>query len=81
MTERELLQLARAYHETLFPKTCPHCGRRFASLREYIEVTRPVGRYMSYDVEAGDFAPRQLAGAIALANCPCGDTQIGRAHV
>lgn len=72
MTEAEVLAITRAYYSSLFPKVCPQCQRCFATLREYVAATRPVGRYMSYDVESGSWTPEM--GTLALANCPCGDT-------
>lgn len=72
MTEAEVLAIMREYYSSLFPKVCPHCQRCFATLREYVNATRPVGRYMSYDVESGSWTPEM--GTLALANCPCGNT-------
>jgi hypothetical protein len=72
MTESEVLALMRAYYASLFPKTCPHCERCFSSLEEYVAITTPAGRYMSYDIEGGSWTPD--VGTFALANCPCGDT-------
>lgn len=60
------------YYASLFPKVCPSCQRCFATLREYIAATTPVGRYMSYDIDGGNWTPD--LGTFALANCPCGDT-------
>ncbi|MGE0814824.1 MAG: hypothetical protein AB7O28_03995 [Vicinamibacterales bacterium] len=70
----EVRELIRAYYEGLFPKSCPHCGRGYATLREYVAATTPVGRYISYDVDVGDFAPERPAGTFAFANCACGNT-------
>lgn len=72
MTEDEVLAIMREYYSGLFPKVCPNCQRRFATLREYVVATKPVGRYMSYDVESGSWTPEM--GTLALANCPCGNT-------
>lgn len=62
----------RGYYASLFPKICPSCQRCFASLEEYVALTRPAGRYMSYDIGGGSWTPD--VGTFALANCPCGDT-------
>ncbi|MEZ5292972.1 MAG: hypothetical protein R2745_17965 [Vicinamibacterales bacterium] len=70
----DVRDLIHRYYASLFPKTCPHCGRGFQTLREYVEATVPAGRYISYDVDAGHFAPERLVGTYAFANCPCGDT-------
>lgn len=72
LTADEVFATMRAYYEGLFPKTCPHCRRRFATLSEYVKTTTPVGRYLSYDLDGGDPTPE--VGTLALASCPCGDT-------
>jgi hypothetical protein len=72
MTEAEVVQAARQYFESLFPKTCPNCSRRFATLREYILITKRIGTTKSYDAELGDWKTTQPLGSVAMANCPCG---------
>lgn len=72
MTEAEVLQIMADYYASLFPKVCPRCARSFATLQEYVELTTPAGRYISYDIDAGSWTPEM--GTFALANCPCGDT-------
>jgi len=72
MSESEVLQIMREYYSGLFPKTCPSCERSFGTLRDYVTLTKPVGRYISYDVDGGNWTPDM--GTFALANCPCGDT-------
>jgi len=46
MTEAELVQILRRYVDTLFPKTCASCGRRYETVRDYIRgrssMERPV---------------------------------------
>jgi hypothetical protein len=74
MTEAEATDLVQKYFEGLFPKSCPNCQRRFATLREYIQVTQRVGPVMSYDAEVGDWHTKQPIGSLAQANCPCGST-------
>jgi hypothetical protein len=54
--------------------TCANCGRGFATLREYVLVTKRVGPVLSYDAEMGDWHPAELIGSAAHANCPCGTT-------
>jgi hypothetical protein len=39
-----------------------------------VRITTPVGRYLSYDAEAGDWRPPRPIGTLALSNCSCGDT-------
>jgi hypothetical protein len=74
VTGAEALQAVRRHFESLFPRTCPNCGRRFATLREYILTTTRVGMAMSLDAEEGDWGTTQPIGSLALANCPCGTT-------
>jgi hypothetical protein len=74
MTDDEVIQIMRVHYESLFPKVCPNCNRRFATLREYLLITTRVGPAKSYDAEIGDWKTRQPIGSMALANCPCGST-------
>jgi len=64
----------RAHAESRFPKVCSNCNRRFATLREYLQVTTHVGPAISYDAETGDWNPRKPLGIFSYANCPCGNT-------
>jgi hypothetical protein len=73
MNDEEILRLVREHFEGLFPKTCS-CGRRFATLREYIVDTELVRGTISYDAASGDWKPAQFLGTWAFANCPCGST-------
>ena len=74
MTEAEVIQTLRSHFESLFPKVCPNCGRRFPTLKNYILVTQRIGLPVSYDAELGEWTPEQPAGSLAYSNCPCGST-------
>ncbi len=74
MTDDEVFRIMHAHFEGLFPKVCPTCGRRFATLKEYILTTRRMGDTISYDAEMRDWEPKEPLGSVALANCPCGTT-------
>ncbi len=74
MTETDVIRIMRKHLERLFPKVCPNCDRCFATLRDYILVTKRIGPMMSYDAELGRWDTSQLMGTLALANCPCGTT-------
>jgi hypothetical protein len=76
MTDDEIIRMMRKHFEGLFPKVCPNCGRRFATLREYILNTKRIGATISYDAEMGDWETTQPIGAVAHANCPCGNTMV-----
>ncbi|MEZ5286682.1 MAG: hypothetical protein R2712_18115 [Vicinamibacterales bacterium] len=74
MTNAEVYALMRGNYERQFPRSCPVCARQFASLREYLLATSPVGRMVSYDIDANDWAPAEPLGTVALSNCSCGNT-------
>ena len=69
-----MIRVMREYLEGLFPKACPACGRGFATLRDYISNTTPIGATLSLDASDEDWAPAHPLGTFALANCPCGNT-------
>jgi hypothetical protein len=74
MTEAEVIKTLREHFEGLFPKVCPNCNRIYATLREYILITKRLGPPMSIDAELGDWSTLQPIGSVALVNCPCGST-------
>lgn len=74
MTEAEVVQIVREYFESLFPRVCPNCDRRFNTLREYILTTKRIGPPVSYDAELGVWNTTKPIGSVAQANCPCGST-------
>jgi hypothetical protein len=74
MTEGEIIRMLREYCEGLFPKVCPNCGRRFATLREYIVGSQRLWPSLNYDVELGNYKTPRPIGGLAMANCSCGTT-------
>jgi hypothetical protein len=74
MTEAEVLTVLRRHFESLFPKTCVTCGRRYATLREYILMTKRLGSAKSYDADLGDWQTTSPIGSLAYADCSCGST-------
>lgn len=64
----------RDHLEGLFPKDCPNCKRRFATLREYLLNTEHLGPAMPHDADAGDWTPARPVGTMTYANCRCGTT-------
>jgi hypothetical protein len=74
MTEDEVIHQMRAHLESLFPKACPSCDRQYATLREFLLITKPCGPAMPYDAEIGDWKPLNPLGTMTYANCPCGTT-------
>jgi hypothetical protein len=74
MTELEVIRIMRKHLEGLFPKVCFHCERSYATLREYLLLTRPLGAAMPYDAEVGDWSPLRPMGTMTFSNCACGTT-------
>lgn len=66
----------RRHLEGLFPKVCPTCQRRFASLRDYLLNTQHLGPAMPYDADGGDWTPLRPIGTATYASCPCGTTLV-----
>lgn len=74
MTEAKAIAIMTRHLEGLFPKGCPNCHRRYATLKEFFEHAVPVGTPVSYDLELGEPDPVQPVGTVSLSNCPCGST-------
>src|ERR1700685_4063004 len=74
MTDAEIIRALRRFYEGLFPKVCSNCGRRYATLREYIEATQPLWPSLNYDIEMGHYRTAKPIGGLAMANCVCGTT-------
>jgi hypothetical protein len=64
----------REHLEGLFPRTCSNCGRNFATLREFLQVTTHQGQPISYDAQAGNWQPQKPTGTMTFVNCSCGTT-------
>lgn len=80
MTSDDAVRITRRHIESKFPKTCSSCGRTYTTLADYLRQTRHVGQPVSYDVELGDWAPRDPLGTQSFANCICGSTMIIDSH-
>ena len=74
MNEADVLGIIRAHLEALFPKLCPNCEHRFATLRDYVQSTTHLGQAIPYDAERGDWKPAKPLGTTAFSVCPCGTT-------
>jgi hypothetical protein len=74
LAEPEIMRLIHDHIRSLFPKTCPKCQRHFATYRDYLAQTKPLGTPVSYDLELGDVKPADSIGNLSMANCPCGTT-------
>jgi hypothetical protein len=74
ISDDEIIRMMREHFEGLFPRVFPNCGRRYATLREYILNTKRIEPTISYDAEIGDWETTQPMGGLALANCTCGTT-------
>ena len=73
MNEDDVVRIVRLYIEGLFPKVCSNCGRRFGSLREYLETTTHLESPVLYD-KITEHVPSDPLGPMSLANCTCGTT-------
>lgn len=73
LNEDEVVRIVRSHVEGLFPRVCPTCGRRFASLREYLDETTHLSTPILYD-DISDEMPAEPMGPMSFANCPCGTT-------
>jgi hypothetical protein len=74
MDDAEALEVVRRHFESLFPKTCSTCGRRYATLRDYILNTKRRGAAKSYDADLGHWETVSPIGSLAYADCSCGST-------
>lgn len=74
VTDDEIIQMMREHFESLFPRVCPKCNRRFATLSDYIKETKPVGPAIPYDAEMRNWKPSEPIGGVAFSQCPCGHT-------
>jgi hypothetical protein len=72
MTEAEVINAMRRHLEGLFPKVCPTCQRRFATLRAYLLTTEHFGSAIPYDAEMGNWSPWRPLGTVTYAKCGCG---------
>ncbi len=76
MDENNVIEVARAHIESLFPKTCSSCGMVFNSHAEYLRNTTHLGDPVSYDAEMDNWMPRKPLGAVVYSNCKCGTTLV-----
>jgi endogenous inhibitor of DNA gyrase (YacG/DUF329 family) len=73
MTEDDVIRVMRVYIEQQFPRVCPTCGRRFESLRDYLENTTHLDSPIIYEKDGEDHSVH--LGPMSLANCnTCGTT-------
>ena len=80
MTEKQVIRIIRAHIERQFPKDCLTCGRRFSSLKEYLENTTHLGDPHSIDAALGDWQPKRPLGTFSCADCSCGNTLVISSH-
>jgi hypothetical protein len=72
--EADIVRMLSAFYGGLFPKVCGNCGRRYASLKDYILSTNPLWPSIDYDIEMGNQTRQNPSGGLAMANCVCGST-------
>ena len=76
MTEDQVINIIRTNVEQQFPKNCNACGRRFTSLKEYLQNIVHVGNPHSYDAEMENWRPHNPLGTFSFSNCKCGNTMV-----
>ena len=76
MIEDQFINIILTHVKQQFPKNCNACGRRFNSLKEYLQNTVPVGKPHCYDAEVEDWRPRNPLGLLSFSNCKCGSTVV-----
>ena len=74
MPEPAIILWLRKHYEHQFPKVCEHCQRRYATLRDYILNTTPLGSAYSFDASLGDWDTKHPIGGGASVNCACDNT-------
>ena len=72
--EIDIIFILQDHLEHQFPKVCGVCQHRYATLREYLELTKQLGSVMSHHAELENWQPHTSTGTIMYANCPCGNT-------
>jgi hypothetical protein len=76
MTEDQFINIILTHVQQQFPKTCNACGRRFSSLKEYLQNTVHVGKPQCYDAEVENWRPHNPLGLLSFSNCKCGSTLV-----
>ena len=76
MIEDQFVKIILTHVKQQFPKTCNACGRRFSSLKEYLQNTVHVGKPHCYDAEMEDWQPHSPLGTFSFSNCKCGSTMV-----
>lgn len=76
LSEKQVVDIIHAAVEKLFPKDCASCGRRFNTMKEYLENTVHVGQPRSYDADEQDWQPKNPLGTFSFADCKCGNTLV-----
>lgn len=74
LTEQAALQVLKEHFETMFPRNCSGCGRRFNDLREYFHETHSLGSMICNGGDAIDSTSTKPLLSITFANCTCGTT-------
>lgn len=72
MTLEDFVEPGLNYLESLFPRSCLACERRYATYAEFLEGTRRLGA-MCYDIEISDTAVEPI-GTLGFVHCACGST-------
>jgi hypothetical protein len=76
LSEGQVVDIIQTAVENQFPKDCAPCGRRFNSMKEYLESTVHLGQPRSYDADMKDWQPSNPMGTFSFSACKCGNTLV-----
>ena len=74
MDEHDVIEIVYNHIKTNYPQECRNCGRKFASLADYLKNTTHTGFPVSYDAVIGNWKLSKQVGTVSMANCSCGST-------
>lgn len=57
-----------------FPKKCLVCGRKYNSLKKYLQLTSHIGNPHIFDTEQENFELNEPLGGVWFSACMCGNT-------
>ena len=59
LSEERVVDIIKVAAVRFFPKICSCCGRRFNSMKEYLESTAHLSQPRSYDADMQDWQPKK----------------------
>jgi hypothetical protein len=74
MNDEDLIEALKTALESLFPKNCTKCGRRFSTFKEFLLTTAHLGEPIFYDAVNSNNVHCPPYGIVAMFNCNCNTT-------